>query len=107
AEAELAAANREVYSAADKDVIPPVEIEQAFPQWSPPPSVKWRSFRGVVQVIVDENGSVERALLAESVADFYDAPLLEAAKSWRFKPALKNGQPVKYRKLVEVIKRPQ
>ena len=106
-EAELAAASREIYSALDFAVIPPVELERNIPPWNPPAQLVWRSFRGVVQVVVDESGNVESARMVESLADFYDAGLLEAARSWRFKPAQRAGQPVKYRKLVEITMRPQ
>lgn len=101
-EAELAAASREVYSALDFAVVPPVELERNIPPWNPPARLVWRSFRGVVQVVVDESGNVESARMVESLADFYDAGLLEAARSWRCKPAQRAGQPVKYRKLVEL-----
>jgi len=60
-----------------------------------------------VQVVVDERGSVESAQLVWSLADFYDAGLLEAARSWRFKPALRAAQPVTYRKIVEITMGPQ
>ena len=40
-------------------------------------------------------------------ADASRASLLEAARTWRFKPAQRAGQPVKYRKRVEVTMRPQ
>ena len=105
--AELAAANRVVYAALDANVTPPVELERKLPTWNPPSEQSWRWFRGIVEVIVDERGAVESARLAESLADFYDAGLLEAARGWRFKPALRAGQPVKYRKLVEITMRPQ
>ena len=104
-EAELAAASRMVYTTLDKDVTPPVELERKVPAWNPPSQLSWRWFRGVVEVVVDENGGVESARLVESLADFYDAGLLEAARSWRFKPAERNGRPVKYRKLVEITMR--
>jgi TonB family protein len=107
AEAELAASTRTVYSSLDKDVTPPVDVELRLPPWQPPALVKWRSYRGLVQVVIDEYGAVERATLAQPMAEFYDADLVEAARSWRFKPAIRNGQPVKYRKLVEVTQRPQ
>ncbi len=106
-EAELAASSRVVYSALDVAVIPPVELERNIPPWNPPAQLVWRSFRGVVEVVVDESGNVETSRMVESLADFYDAGLLEAARSWRFKPAQRAGQPVKYRKLVEITMRPQ
>ena len=106
-EAEPAAPSRAIYTALDRDVMPPVELERNIPAWNPPPEDSWRWFRGVVQVVVDERGSVERAQLVWPLADFYDAGLLEAARGWQFKPALRTGQPVKYRKVVEITMRPQ
>jgi hypothetical protein len=32
----------------------------------------------------------------------YDGPLLEAAKEWTFKPAMKDGAPVRYRFVMTV-----
>jgi TonB family protein len=107
ARAELAAANRRVYTSLDLDVTPPVELERNIPAWNPPPQYGWRWFRGVVEVVVDERGGVESARLAQSLADFYDAGLLEAARGWRFEPAKRNGEPVKYRKRVEITMRSQ
>ena len=106
-DAERAAASREIYTALDFTVTPPVDVERALPPWNPPAPYSWRWFRGVVEVVVDEHGSVESARLVESVADFYDASLLEAARLWRFKPAQRDGRPVKFRNRVEVTMRPQ
>ena len=106
-EAQAAADSRTVYTVLDRDVTPPVELERRIPAWNPPAQYAWRWFRGVVQVVVDESGSVESVQLVQSLADFYDAGLLEAARHWQFKPALRNGQPVKYRKIVEITMRPQ
>jgi TonB family protein len=106
-EAERAAVTRDVYTALDFSVIPPVDVERTLPPWNPPAQYRWRWFRGVVDVVVDERGNVESVRLVESLADFYDASLLEAARTWRFKPAQRAGQPVKYRKRMEVTMRPQ
>jgi TonB family protein len=96
-----------IYTALDRDVTPPVELERKTPPWNPPAQAAGRLFRGVVQVVVDERGSVESAQLVWSLADFYDAGLLESARGWRFKPALRSGQPVTYRKIVEITMGPQ
>jgi hypothetical protein len=37
-----------------------------------------------------------------SVAPRYDQQLLAAAKEWRYSPATLDGQPVRYRKLIEI-----
>jgi TonB family protein len=106
-EAQVAAESRTIYTALDREVTPPVELERRIPAWNPPAQYAWRWFRGVVQVVVDEQGNVESAQLVQSMADFYDTSLLEAARRWRFEPALRGGQPVKYRKIVEITMRPQ
>ena len=98
----VAVPNQPIYTPLDRDVTPPIELERNIPAWNPPAQFAQRSFRGVVQVVVDERGGVESAHLVWPLADFYDAGLLEAARKWQFQPALRTGQPVKYRKIVEI-----
>ena len=96
-----------IYSAADRDIVPPLEIERKLPAWVPPNPVAQRTlFRGVVEVIIDEKGAVESAVLREPVSRYYDAALLESTKTWKFRPANRGGLPVKYRMLFEVVLRP-
>ena len=48
-----------------------------------------------VQVSVAADGSVDRMEVAESSGDrFLDRAAMEAVRRWRFKPAMRNGQPV-------------
>jgi TonB family protein len=61
----------------------------------------------VLEIVISERGTVDSAILRDSVAAFYDDPLLGAAMNWRFKPATRNGQPVKYRKLLEIVHSPR
>ena len=60
----------------------------------------------MIEVLIDENGLVEGALLRISVTSSYDALALASARAWRFKPALLNGTPVKYRKAIQVTIKP-
>ena len=106
-QAELKVSTRAIYSLLDRDVTPPVDVERVLPPWNPPTEISWRWYRGLVQLVIDERGAVEDVALVESVADFYDDSLVEAARQWRFKPAERAGRPVKYRKLVEVTMRPE
>jgi hypothetical protein len=93
-----------VYTAADADVVPPMAINRAMPGWKPPSLlIAQQSFRGVLEVLVDENGNVERAGMSRPSFPSYDADLIAASKEWRFRPATKNGEPVKYRLGVEVV----
>ena len=96
-----------IYSADDKDVTPPVDSVRRMPVWDPPlPALRKMYHRGVLEVIIDEAGNVKGATMRQSVSPFYDPALVAAAKQWKFKPAMKNGQPVKYRKLIEIILQP-
>ena len=93
-----------VYTAADQDVVAPQAIIREMPRWKPPSSiVAQRSFRGVLEVIVNEQGIVEWAGISTATFPTYDADLISATKTWRFRPATKNGEPVKYRQSVAVV----
>src|SRR5437762_4137631 len=95
----VVAATPPIYSAEDRTVVPPAPIAQTLP-----------SFRGVspierigrIEVIVDETGAVESAVMTTSVSSAYDKAALAAARNWRFTPATVNGKPVKFRKVVQI-----
>ena len=69
---------------------------------SPDPSLPSWDGRDDHVVVVNEEGKVLSATLVKSVHERYDEPLLEAAKSWTFKPALRSGVPVRYRHVMPV-----
>jgi tetratricopeptide (TPR) repeat protein len=93
-----------VYTTADSDVVAPQAISRAMPGWKPPSLlVAQQSFRGVLEVIVNEQGIVEWAGMSRPSFPSYDADLIAATKAWRFRPAMKSGEPVKYRLAVEVV----
>jgi protein TonB len=88
-----------IYVASDATVLPPAPIKQALP---PFPSQLSAANRGVLEVIINEEGDVESVAMRESVNPRYDAQLIAAAKTWQYRPALLNGKPVKYRKMVQI-----
>jgi hypothetical protein len=96
-----------IYSAADADVVAPVDIERQLPPWRPPSAqlVKVR-LQGLLEIVIDEQGHVESADLSRPLWATYDSVLLKAAATWRFKPATRNGVPVKYRKVLEIVLNP-
>ena len=94
-----------VYSVDDADVLAPVPLTQGMPNWSPPASDP-RTYSGIIEIVVDERGAVVSAGIVQSVTPAYDRSLILAAKRWQYRPALLNGQPVKYRKAVGVVLRP-
>jgi tetratricopeptide (TPR) repeat protein len=96
-----------IYSADDKDVTPPVDAVRRMPVWDPPlPAMRKMYFRGVLEVVIDETGNVKETRMRQAVSPHYDPALLAAAMQWKFKPAMKDGRPVKYRKLIEIILQP-
>ena len=91
------------YTVGDAGVVPPVGVLKTTPTWRPRSDVERRQlFRGILELLVDERGDVLAAVLGKSVHPAYDPELLEMAKSWKFKPATKDGVPVRYRTTVEV-----
>jgi hypothetical protein len=58
--------------------------------------------RGLLEVIIDEQGRVVNAAIRSPIHPVYDSQLLVAAREWKYRPALVNGQPVKYKKMIQV-----
>lgn len=79
---------------------PPVTIAQDLPRYPGP--VPATGFKGLVEVVINEAGAVESAAMVVSVGNAYDKMLLAAASKWQFVPALANGEPVKFRKRVQI-----
>jgi TonB family protein len=105
----MAADASRIYSSADTDVIPPVDVDhRRVPVWAPTREADRRAtLRGVLQVVIDQSGAVESATLNHELSPVYDRALLAAARRWRFQPATRNEQPVKYLKSIEIVLRPE
>lgn len=93
-----------LYSSADGDVVPPVVVRQQLP---PYPGQVTRPMVGAIEVVIDENGYVVQAAMRASVVPSYDRQVVSSAQNWRYRPATRNGAPVKYRKMVQVAVTPQ
>lgn len=92
-----------VYGGNDSTVTVPVALTQELPPWRPPTNIRnGVLLSGLVRVIVDETGKIEDATMLKPIHPSYDAALLRAARTWTFKPASKDGQTVKYAKVIEV-----
>jgi TonB family protein len=57
----------------------------------------------VVEVVIDENGRVESAVIRQSLHTVYDAAVLSQTRQWRYRPATREGVPVKYRKMIQFV----
>jgi hypothetical protein len=85
-----------IYSRVDADVQPPVML---YPQM-PPPLIVGTASEGIVnsmELVIATDGSVERVRLVSEPRRMADMMLLSGAKLWRFSPAVKDGEPVRYR----------
>jgi hypothetical protein len=96
-------ASPRVYTSNDSDVVPPGVVKQDLPAY-PGQVVLPRT--GLLEVLIDENGLVEAAFMRVGVSPTYDQLAVAAARIWRFRPAMLNGAPVKYRKAVQVTIKP-
>ena len=86
-------------AAAKSAIAPPVGLSQSLP---PFPGQVIIPRNGKLEIVIDEIGAVESAMMTASVTQSYDAMVLAAAKTWRYKPATVNGVPVKFRKTVQI-----
>ena len=89
-----------IYTMDDPGVTPPVAVRQNLPPFQM--QTQLALGQGVLEIVVGENGSVVAAVMKASVFPHYDAMVVEAARSWKFKPATMNGVPVLYRKTVKI-----
>jgi TonB family protein len=95
-------ATKEVYDGSDREIVPPTVVDQRLPPW--PPTVRPApGTTGVVEVTINERGEVESAVMAPPFNSAYDELLLEAARRWRYRPALCGRLPVKFRRRVQVV----
>ena len=90
------------YTLADIDVTPPVVLEQQVPPWTYTPYAPSRVFSGTLELMIDEKGNVEAVSLSEPVWPPYDLALLQAAKQWHYKPAVRQGKPVKFKRILVI-----
>jgi TonB family protein len=81
---------------------PPVAIAQSFPGWSSRRGAPPQTYRGILEVRIDEQGNVTMAALRQSLQPAFDQALLKAARTWKYKPALLNGTPVAFVKLIDI-----
>jgi hypothetical protein len=84
----------------------PVVIRQDIPAWTgrmgAGPKIE---FRGAIEVVIDEGGSVKGATIIEPIHPLYDSRLVEAARDWKYQPARRDGEPIRTLKRVEIVLR--
>ena len=75
-----------------RQVLPPFPSSAAIPKQA----------QGVIEVVIDETGAVEQALIRVPLNAAYDRQAIIAARGWIYRPAMLNGKPVKFRKAVQI-----
>ncbi len=89
-----------IYNGTEPGIIPPVAIVQQFPKV--PGRVPSGGIAGAVEIVIDQQGSVESASMQSPLLSGYDEIVVNAARNWRYQPAKVNGQPVKFRKSIRI-----
>jgi hypothetical protein len=94
---------RRVFGPADADVKPPTAISQVLPPWRPESVIEQKiDYHGYIDLLIDEQGRVQSAAIVRSIHPRYDPVLLDAARRWTFRPAVRAGRPVQYRYSLEI-----
>lgn len=88
-----------IFGAADVDVKRPVAVRL----WLPLFAGKLGSVtQAIIEVVVDETGAVESATMRVRTNTAYDQLTIDAAREWKFRPATRDGLPVKYLKVFQI-----
>jgi TonB family protein len=91
-------------TAATAGVLAPIVVSQPPPVF--PPALLDLAKRlhrsGRIDVVINEQGRVEDVIVTQSVNAAYDRLMVDAARTWKYSPALKDGVPVKFVKTVAV-----
>lgn len=90
-----------IYTMGDKGVMPPVVLRQGMPAITPVMKGQ-ASERGVIEIVIDEQGRVTFAAIRTKVHPMFDTELLTMARDWRYQPATLMGKSVKYRKMIQI-----
>jgi hypothetical protein len=93
-----------IYTGEERNVVPPQTLAQTLPKY--PGAVPPRGVTGVVEVVIDEGGSVESAAMVVPVTASYDKMVMNATTKWVYIPAMMNGKPVKFRKRIQITVTP-
>jgi hypothetical protein len=89
-----------IFGGEEMGVKAPVTIVQELPRF--PGVVPAAGIKGVLEVIIGENGQVESAVMLAPVSAAYDKLVLSATSRWQYQPAQHQNTPVKFRKRVQI-----
>jgi hypothetical protein len=90
-----------IYQAEDNGVTIAVPVRQEVPRVPNHITTQARD-RGLLELVIDEQGRVVSVMVRMTVHPLYDTQLVAAAREWKYLPATFGGQPVKFRKMVQI-----
>ena len=90
-----------IYLAEDEGVSVAVPIKQEVPRVPNNITSQTRE-RGLLELVIDEQGRVVSVMVRMSLHPLYDTLLVSAARDWKYLPATFGGQSVKFRKMVQI-----
>ncbi len=90
-----------IWTGDENGVTAPVVVRQDVPRVPTAIAAQARP-RGLLEVLIDEQGRVIGVTVRMSIHPMYDPLLVAAARDWHYKPAMAEGVPVKFRKLIQV-----
>jgi TonB family protein len=96
------AAAADIYDASHTDVVGPSILRQVLPPVPTPLARSLAGRQGRLEITIEADGRVGKAVMTQSVSVVYDALVLEAVRQWRYTPAQRAGVPVRYLKAIAV-----
>jgi hypothetical protein len=93
-----------IYDGTEPGLSLPVTVRQTLPSFAGDMLARRD---GILELVINEVGAVESAVMRSTVNPRYDLIVVGAAKGWKYSPATLNGTPVKFRKVIKIsIKAP-
>jgi TonB family protein len=83
--------------------VPPDVLEEVEPEYPPERYEEGLDVKVIVRVDIDGAGNVKKASVFNSGGPDFDEAALEAARRWKFEPALVNGVPAESFAMIYIV----
>ena len=90
------------YGVEEKGITPPIPVRHTVPPVPASLSTFLMRKSGLLEIHVTETGKVDHVVVRRALYPAYDDRLVEAAEAWQYRPAVKDGVPVRYVAFVEI-----
>jgi TonB family protein len=86
-------------------VSPPVALDQRLPAMTIELAriVKALKTTMLLDVVIDEKGDVVNSIVRRSMNASFDDLIVRASRRWKYRPAMKDGGPVRYVKTLVLV----